>query len=516
MRRTTILIGTAALALSACDRVEWHLGQEREEEPPATAESLDDLAQAVEELDALDGGETPAEPEVVQEPVIVDLGISGEGVLAIVDARILTMAGPVIESGTILVKDGVILAVAENVRIPDGAEELNARGHTVMPGLADMHVHHWSQNEGPLYIANGVTTVRNLWGTTDTIRLDQGAADGSYVGPQIFTPGPLMDGPEPIWGPTSLVIETAEQAVGAVRTQKAAGFEAIKLYEKLPADAYRAAVAEARRLNMQVYTHTPASLTVEDVVDLRVDSLEHMDGVGPAIVRDGVDLPGDKGPGAYYQNLLARWGNADEDKMAALAANFAANDVASSVTLSVTINRLRHMGNPERFWRSDEAAYVPAETRAWWDDSAAAAGPALSADALRDARRGQLAFVKELHDAGATLLIGTDTPNPFVVQGFAMHDELDSFIEAGIPTAEVLEIATAGAADFLGEEDNFGRVTEGLRADLILVRGDPRENVRLLRKPAYVIAQGTVYSRRDLETMLDEVASAVAEGYRQN
>ena len=552
MRLSLVLFGVAAVALAGCDRIEWHIFQETEEEAPAT---LDELGDAVDELDTEEPpaetqdrepkpqpepeqepepepelekqpepepapAEEPApaddtaedaaddEPEEVvedpaEEPVVIDLGISSDGVLAITRARILTMDETVIEDGTVLVRDGLILAVGSNVRIPDDAEELDVEGMTLLPGLVDMQVHHWSEAEGPLYIANGITTVRNLWGTGQTFRLDQGANDGAFPGPRIYTPGPLMDGPEPVWGPSSVVVETPEQAIGAVRAQKAAGFGAVNLFEKLPESAFRAAVAEAKRLDMKVYTHTPGGMSVRDVIDLKVDSLEHLDGVATAILSS--DYRSTEGQSTY----LARWAAIDPDKTAALAKEFARKDVASCLSLAVTSGRYAAMLDPQKFWRSDVGAYVPSSTRQWWDRSAKRTAPSLSANLIRQARAGQMAFVKALHDAGAEILIGSDTPNPYAVQGFAMHDELNAFVEAGLPPAEVLAIATRGAAEFLDADDTFGRVADGLRADFIIVDGDPLSNISVLRTPTYVIAGGEVYDRQEMAAMLKDIAASV-------
>ncbi|NNU17393.1 amidohydrolase family protein [Parvularcula sp. ZS-1/3] len=520
--RKEILLGltASALVLSACSDVTWHIGPSAEPVPEhlkrdGTKKPKKDKTEEAEDVgdlsDLEDAVEDLEEPEAkpVQTALTDPTPAVTEADLAITGGRILTMAGSIIEGGTILIDDGKIVAVGRDIEIPKGAERLKAKGLTVMPGLADMHVHHYSENEGPLFIANGVTTVRNLWGTNQTISLDRGAEDGDYIGPRIFSPGPLTDGPDPIWGEGSLSVLNPDEMRGAVRAQKASGYEAVKLYETLSAESYRAGVAEAKAQEMQVYTHVPGSLTLEDVVALQVDSIEHLDGVNVSLLPDGFDLEANKG-------RLFRWGAADDAKMAPLAQSFAENGVTSSATLAVVLGRYRYMLDADGYFASEQGKYVPKGIKSWWSDSASRALPSLSQSLVSEARQKQLRFIKALYDADAGLLIGTDTPNPFVVQGFSIHDELQAFADAGIPRAEVLKIATAGAADFLGKDDTFGRVKPGTRADLIIVKGDPTKDLSILKEPDYVIAGGMVYGRKDIERMLKEARDRVAASYSES
>ncbi|TDI40436.1 MAG: hypothetical protein E2P02_16950 [Acidobacteria bacterium] len=115
-----------------------------------------------------------------------------------------------------------------------------------------------------------------------------------------------------------------------------------------------------------------------------------------------------------------------------------------------------------------------------------------------------------LYDAGVPLLIGTDTPNPFVIPGFAIHDELAAFVDAGIPVDEVLRIATADAAKFLREEGQWGVVAADARADLVLLDGDPRDDLSVLRRPAGVMVNGHWYDSAILSDALDKLRERIA------
>ncbi len=409
-------------------------------------------------------------------------------------ARVLTM-GPAgtLERAFVTVSDGRIVRVAATP--PPAADELRrieADGLVLMPGLADMHVHYFSENEGPMFLANSVTSVRNLWGSAQTLILDAKAASGTTPGPHVYTSGPLMDGPEPIWGDGSLKLTSPEQAVGAVESQRTTGYRAVKLYEGLTPEIYRAAVAAAQERDMQVWTHVPGGLDVEAVIELGVDSIEHFDDVQDSVLGDGHD-PAD---GSYF----GRWASADEARLAALARKSAEAGVWHSPTLTVIATRYAYGADAEGYFARPEAAYLGPGIEGWWRNSASRMSP--WDERKRKAAAMQRRFLALLHEAGAPLLLGTDTPNPFVLPGFAIHDELANFVEAGIPVAEVLRIATADAARFLREEGEWGVVREGARADLVLLDADPREDLATLRRPRGVMVNGHWYDAARLESEL--------------
>ncbi len=163
------------------------------------------------------------------------------------------------------------------------------------------------------------------------------------------------------------------------------------------------------------------------------------------------------------------------------------------------------------FFASDEGQVVDALMRQSWTAEAPLITAMLDTDLIADARAKKLLFIKALYDAGAPLLIGTDTPNPFVTPGFSLHRELAAFEEAGIPRPVILELATHHAADFLDQSDVFGRIAPGLRADLLILDNDPREDLDTLKQPSAVIAGGSYYDRAELNNLLAEARRRAVE-----
>lgn len=420
---------------------------------------------------------------------------TGVGNLIIVEnATVLTMSpSGVLAAARIEVRDGRIADVtagAGSAARPPGAHVIDARGKFILPGLVDMHVHFVGEPEGIMYLANGVTTVRNMSGSLDVIRLVQIFADGVSPGPTIYTSGPMIDGRDPVWGAEAIEATNPQEARAAVEALRAAGFEAVKLYSKLDPDSYAAALEAAKAARLQVWTHVPPTMSVSRVLALAPDSIEHLDGYGRALAADAPS----------NASTLARWAGADQSKMAALAAETAAANVANAPTFSVNYRRFLYAANSEAFLARPEASRLEPEILDYWR----ARTPSLrDADApIEEGAQMQRRFLKALHDAGAIVLIGTDAPNPFVLPGYAIHDEIADFVAAGLTPDETLRIATADAAKFLDKDGEFGSIAAGLRADFILLDDDPRRNLSTLRDPAGVMARGRWYDREDLRAAL--------------
>ncbi len=418
------------------------------------------------------------------------------------DVTILPMTGdgPLAASQVVVQDDKIVRVSTSDAELPPDARVIEGSGKFLMPGLADMHVHYWSNNEGPLYLANSVTTVRNMWGSSTSFVLDARAKSGSDAAPHIYTPGPLMDGPEPIWGEGSIMLTAPAQAVGAVESQRTTGYRAVKLYEGLTPEIFKAAVQAAQQRDMQVFTHTPTGMTVDEVIALGVDSIEHFNNVEDAVFASENDADG--------ASWFAKWAGADDEKMRALAKQSAEMGVAHVPTFAVIAKRYEYGADADAFFARPEAGYVGPGVSGWWMGSASRMGA--YDDEKQRAAESQRTFARHLFEADAPLLIGTDTPNPFVLPGFAIHDELAAFVEAGIPVEDVLRIATVEAAKFLREGDEWGVIREGARADLVLLDADPHDDLSVLKSPIGVMVNGNWYAAADLAERLAALHAEIA------
>jgi hypothetical protein len=288
-----------------------------------------------------------------------------------------------------------------------------------------------------------------------------------------------------------------------------AGFRAVKLYEKLDAQTFSAAVVAAHGLDLQVWAHIPFSLSYDDMLALGVDSIEHLYFTQYTLLdaRPDAALP-------LMVQVLSGWDRVAEARMSDLAARTVEAGLWNVPTLTITTQRLEHAVNVEAFFRRPETKYLPqAVIRAWRAQGIMAGGVPIGADVIdlmRQGRRGRERWVKALHDAGAGLVVGTDAPLFFVVPGYSFHEELDNLSRAGIPNDALLRMATVESARFLEEEGEFGVIAAGARADLILVEGDPWDDLEVLRRPAYVMLNGYLRDRAALQSELDGLASRYA------
>lgn len=425
--------------------------------------------------------------------------------IAFVGVTVIAAYGePHLDNQTVLVRGDRIVAVGpvNRVRVPAYAQRIGRAGQILAPGLTDMHAHIFEANDGVLFLANGVTTVRNMSGRPETLALAAEINAGARPGPRIYSSTPIIDGPQAEWENPRAVRSPEEmrQRIADVARPEYIG---VKLYENLSAESFAAGVAAARERGMQVYAHVPHAMTLADVLALRIDSIEHLTGFDRALA-----------PNSQSDWEDERWAEADMRNVAPIARSVAASGVWNDSTLITAVGAreafadmaaaqsapLYRYATPRlrRHWRAIQAA--EAEER----DPAAAWAMTQRAHAVR------VAMVRALHEAGAPLLLGTDAPQPFVYPGYSLQDELALHLDAGLTPAEILRADTAGSAEFLRQPQEFGRITVGARADVLLLDRDPEADMAVLRAPAGVMAAGRWYSAETLQAMLDDVAARIA------
>lgn len=415
-----------------------------------------------------------------------------EGALAIVHVNVLPMTADerVLEDHAVLIRDGRIAAVAptSELELPAGCRIVEGAGRFLLPGLTDMHVHVTSEDDLLLDLAAGVTSVRNMWGLPMHLAMQERIEDGSLLGPTLYTTGPITDGVPPGWD-GSVGVDGAEVARAEVLRQKEAGFEAVKVYNGLGEEAYVAIVDTAHEEGMRVTGHVPDAVGIRTALEIGQDCIEHLEGYFPSM---GAAPAGDEAELVRLTVEAGTW---------------------NCVTL-VVMRNISMLGDPAALKARPEMRYVSPATRASWDpatDWRFKNVPPGGFEGFRARVHGMQAFTLALHQAGAGILVGTDTPNPYVVPGFAVHDELALLVEAGFTPYEALDADTAQAATYLGRRTEFGRIVPGLRADLLLLRENPLEDIARTRERAGVVVRGRWLPQEELDRRLEELASSFEE-----
>src|SRR6266404_1947989 len=373
--------------------------------------------------------------------------------VTVVDVR----TGALQPEQTVVLERNHILSAgpSKSAKYPRNAASVNCHGLFLIPGLWDMHVHlvfgDWFPDAQeislPLFIANGVTGVRDMGSELDIV---QGWRDeieaGRMLGPRILTSGPMQDGPKPRF-PSSVAITTPEDAHRAAADLKRHGADIIKLQSLIPREAVFAIAEEAKKQEIPFEGHVPDAARASEMSEVGRKSVEHLIGIfeGSSPAEDEF-LKGSKTDGKF----LATY---DATRGVSLAAMLAKNPTWQCPTL------VWERGGPliavSDFSKDVRAKYVPASWKnKTWKRFTDEITQGYGTDDLATRKKfieKELEVVGMLHKAGVPFLAGTDTPaGVHIFPGFSLHEELQRFVAAGFTPLEALQTATLNPARFLG------------------------------------------------------------------
>ena len=396
---------------------------------------------------------------------------------ALIGGRVIDATGGApIEPATVLVRNGRIEQVGSRdaVTVPKGVPTIDVSGKSVLPGLWDMHAHVGQIEWGPVYLASGVTTVRDMGGEFDVVTALRDAwargpappppprrappADAPLahlLGPRMLLAG-LVDGP----GPGSFGHVTAanpEEGRGVVDRYKQAGFQQMKLYSLLDKPTTQAVIDAAHAAGMTVTGHIPTGLAMREAIEMGMDNVAHLtvrDAPGSDALRDTIAFLKQHrtviDPTLSWNELLGR---------------------SAQTPIASFIPRVEHVAPPLRRMLDN------------------ANGGNVTPEQAHDRIARSLQIVKALHDAGIPIVAGTDKGVP----GVSLAREIELYVEAGISPIDAIRAATAVPAKVMGLADDSGTIRPGLRADLIVVDGNPLERIADIEKIAFVCANGRLY-----------------------
>lgn len=427
--------------------------------------------------------------------VDVDSGGTRADHTVLVDGNRITWTGP-----------------SAQARIPAGARVVDARGRYVIPGLWDMHVH--TSREGrarhfwPLFLAHGVTGVREMGSYLDTLLYWRGEARRpGAVAPRIVFSSPMLDGVPTSWRHGYPVPDSAA-AVAAVDTMQTLGFDFLKVYNRLSREAYFTLARQARLRGIPFAGHVPSAITLAEATDAGQRSIEHLSDLHVLEC-----VPG--GPAALQALIHARTSGAPADSVtaaldrlraistppvqatacAALHGLMARNRTWLTPTLAV------HRGAfpPDALVDDPRLRYVPAALARRWREGRQ---PLSDDQRIIEAQRPRV--VALAHAAGVQLLAGTDASDePYVFAGSGLHDELRLLVEdAGLTPAEALRTATLNPARYLNAADSMGSVRAGRVADLVVLDANPLEDIRNTLRIHAVVANGRLIDTAERERLL--------------
>lgn len=427
-------------------------------------------------------------------------------------------AGKLLGRQTVVVENGRITSVTpeSSAKAPVGARLIDGTGKFLIPGLWDMHVHAaWPGLDSmfaPLFVANGVTGVREMYGSPFVIAAWKHNYQTGAPWPRMIGSGHILDGPKPFW-PGSTVAANAEEAKAAVDKLHAGGADFIKVYTKLPRDAYFAALDEAKRIGTYCAGHVPDAVTVSEASDHGQRSVEHLTGVALECSKDADVLRAERAAAAAdtSANLMKVWlgqskrilATQDPKRAADLYARLARNHTWQVPTLTV----LRSMSsmNDSVFTNDPRTKYMPEQIVDGWDwkhDFRFRSRTPEDWENGKQMFKLSMQIVGAMNKAGVPMMAGTDMLNPFTFPGFSLHDELVNLTEAGLSPAEALRAATLNPAIFMNATDSLGTVEKGKRADLVLLGANPLDDIHNTQKVNAVVLNGRLYDRAALDSLV--------------
>lgn len=404
--------------------------------------------------------------------------------LAFVGATVIDgNGGAPIEDGTVVVRDDRIAAVgpAAEVAVPGDARVIAANGMSVLPGLADMHVHLLGGWDGVTVdmlgyqrylnalLYAGVTTVFDTGNVMPyVLQIRDAVAAGTIAGPRIYSVGALLDGPDPVWPPISIVVASAAQVPDTVDLLANSGVDAVKAYKGLSIPVLREVVRAASERSLPVIADMWSRTGSYDVAATGVHALAHL----PSRTVDAATLAVLKENDIAVITTMAAKESFSRERLADLT--FLTHPLIADTSLPAFTESLRTHAA-----RQPTAEEAPVIER--WKNSVKAG--------KENARA--------LQEAGVMLVAGTDAPYPGTLLGEGIHRELELLVEGGLTPLQAIAAATRNAARLM-RADDWGTLAAGKRADLLLVRGRPDRVIADTRNIEMVVQAGRVIDREAL------------------
>jgi imidazolonepropionase-like amidohydrolase len=398
------------------------------------------------------------------------------GTFAIVGATLVDGTGrPPMLNSVVIVKDGRIVAAGRRreVPLPGGIAIVNARGQTLLPGLWEMHIHFSGVEFGPALLAAGVTTARDLGGEFEFLTTERDEIELRHgLGPRLLLAG-LVDA-SGITGFGAVTADNPDEARFVVDKYKAAGFLQIKLYTYLKPAVIGALSSEAHRLGMTVTGHVPNSVNTYEGIEAGMDQINHLN---------------------YVSRLFRAPGST-------AAIDFSSPEVKHAIQFLLEHHTVV---DPTLSWGEmaghskdmDVTTFEPGVLKAPYTLSTkylAMGVPATDSTRVHSRQAENLAVVGALYKAGVPIVAGSDTG----LVGYGLDRELELYVQAGMTTMAAIQSATSVAAHAMKMDADSGTIESGKRADMILVNGNPVENIHDIRKVAKVVTNGWMYDSEKL------------------
>ncbi len=393
--------------------------------------------------------------------------------------------GKILPNSTVLIKGNRIASVSfDNPTIPEGMTIIDGSNKTLLPGLFDNHCH-VQREDGILHLAGGVTSVRDMANSRELIKMKKEFDSNTNIGPRVVTLAGFIDQKGPFAGP-GLTISNVKEGLKAIEDYKKDGYQQIKLYSSIAPSWVKPLAQKAHELGMKVSGHIPAYMLAENAIKDGFDEIQHINMVALNFLPDTIDTrtPLRFSAVAEYTHEL----DLQSEEFKALVKLLKEREIEIDPTVSIFEGMF--IAKPGEVDPQYEvvADRLPIQISRRYLYSSGLPIPEGKEQQYKDSFRKLLDMVYELHVNDVTILPGTDA-----IPGFALHKELENYVLAGIPANEVLQLATLSSAKNTNMEHELGSIESGKLADLILVDGNPVDNISDIRRVVLTIKDGNIF-----------------------
>ena len=382
---------------------------------------------------------------------------------------------------SVLIEEGIITRIdssiqSTNYTIIDGLNKY------LTPGLIDMHVHVWDKHELGLYLANGVTTVRNMWGIPAHLRMKKQIVENKLLGPIFFTSTPKLTGPED-GGPDKIQINSPEEAKKLIKQYKLDGYDVVKTYVGLPKNIYDAIITQSKIEGLTIATHPSYKVDYKYHFQPEFETIEHTE----EIVQSALKF------------------KTDSIKLQSIIELYKTHQKSHTPTLSIFQNIIDILEQEQTILDSEETSYVnpgfikigsKKDLNRWINDKVQ--NPSV-VERIKQQHQQHLKIVKMLDDYGVNIVCGSDAGIMFAPPGLSTHEELGYYVKAGLSNYKALATATVNASKVDSKYKNLGTLEVGKTANLILTESNPLEDISVLKHPKTVWIKGRMIDQQSIQ-----------------
>jgi hypothetical protein len=380
----------------------------------------------------------------------------------------------------VLVKNGIIEEIADSIT-EDGIEVIDAKNMFLSPGLIDMHMHLWDEYELGLYLANGVTTIRNLWGMPIHLRVKEAINNQEIIGPMFFTTSPKLTGQND-YGDDKVQIGTPEKAKELVKQYKKRGYDFIKTNAGLPENIFNAIIEQSIESEISIIAHPSREISYKSHFHPQIASIEHAE----EIIQQALK----------YQ--------LDSAKIEPIVQLYVLNKKSFCPTLTGYYKIFEMLEEGQNVLESDLVHYInpliqSVDSKVQYDRWAGEKENNSSIiENINRQHKFHLYILKRMNEEGVNIVCGTDAGIGITAPGYSIHQELKLYQDAGMNSYEVLKTATVNPSNTHEAFKKLGTIENGKWANFILSQKNPLTNLNTLSHPEWVMIQGRKINKNQL------------------